>query len=121
MDFRNLYGAGSPGDGYGGNLKMVFSKIPIFSTLCQAGFYSCILAFLGVYAVFVIGIKKMVLILSAEFGMWLTVLFKSGYYVSLLCTIYIYSTAILFQANVSFEKKTLKIICVEKYKCLEMK
>lgn len=106
---ENLYGVGSPGDGYGGNLKMFFSKIPIFSTLCQAGFYSCLLAFFGVYAVFVNRNKKMVLILSAEFGMWLTVLL-SPVIMYRYCAPFIF-TAPLYVSAMFLLKKT----CVEKH------
>ena len=88
---------------------MFFSKIPIFSTLCQAGFYSCLLAFLGVYAVFVNRNKKMVLILSAEFGMWLTVLL-SPVIMYRYCAPFIF-TAPLYVSAMFLLKKT----CVEKH------
>ena len=107
---ENLYGAGSPGDGYGGNLKMVFSKIPIFSTLCQAGFYSCILAFLGVYAVFVNRNKKMVLILSAEFGMWLTVLL-SPVIMYRYCAPFIFTAPLYVSAMFLLKKNTKNNMC----------
>jgi len=71
---ENLYGKGIPGNGYGGSLKMIFSKIPIFSILCQAGFYSCLLLFLGVYTLLINRNKKIILLLSMIFGIWLTVL-----------------------------------------------
>ena len=69
---KNLFGDGVPGDGYGGNLKMCFTKIPILDSLCQIGTYTCFLIFEFLYAIYKRN-KSILIILGLEIGLWLTV------------------------------------------------
>lgn len=68
-----LYGHGTPGDGYGGNLEMYFTRIPILNELSLAGTYTWILIFGLFYAIYKRN-KAILVIWSFELGLWLTVL-----------------------------------------------
>lgn len=69
---RILFGYGGAGYGWGGDLEMTFTRIPIFNELCQAGTYTWILVFEFFYAIYKRK-KEIFVILGIELGLWLTV------------------------------------------------
>lgn len=69
---RMLFGYGGAGYGYGGDLEMSFTRIPVLNELCQAGTYTWILVFEFFYAIYKRK-KGLFVILGIELGLWLTV------------------------------------------------
>lgn len=92
MFLEKMFGQGIPGNGYGGDLKMFFSKIPVVGTFFQAGFYSWILIFVVFYALFNKN-RKLLLVLSVELGIWLTV-FLSPVIMYRYCSPFIFATPV---------------------------
>lgn len=67
-----LFGVGESQDGYGGNLFMTFSEIPVWSLLCKAGTYTWLIMYAFVY--FIVYRRWQALIpLGYVLGLFLTV------------------------------------------------
>lgn len=76
-----LFGLGESKDGYGGNLFMGFSEIPVWSLLCKAGTYVWLIIYILAYSII--------------YRRWLT-LIPLGYILGLLLTVFL-SPVILYR------------------------
>lgn len=100
-----LYGYGTPGDGYGGNLKVYFTRVPVLNELCQAGTYTWILIFEFMYAIYKRN-RSLIVIISLEFGLWLTVLL-SPVIMYRYCAPFIFTAPLYVSAMIMLKKSKI--------------
>lgn len=68
-----LYGKGTDRSGYGGNLSMAFSNIPVLGTLSKAGIYFWMLLYLLFYSIYKKR-KEPIVMVGLGIGVYITVL-----------------------------------------------
>lgn len=93
---EKMFGFGAPGDGYGGNLDMFFSKIPIIGALFQAGTYTWTLLYIVFYSAYKKN-RKLFLIMSFILGVWFTV-FLSPVIMYRYCAPFIFTAPLYISA-----------------------
>ena len=93
---EKMFGYGTPDDGYGGNLKMFFEKIPVVGTLFQAGLYSWIILYIFMYSIYRKN-RELFIAISLILGVWITV-FLSPVIMYRYCAPFIFAAPIYISA-----------------------